>query len=141
LQNGAGTRAENWHKSDTNGSGSVHDLDTKNPGAREGATGTNQENQCFKPEYLERLTGARNLQAAIDACDPALAAIIMDRALDDLRIGDPGVSLFNAMDEAVHWASWATPADHKAYCLASFNAMPPKARASFLYYVQGRAAV
>jgi hypothetical protein len=51
--------------------------------------------------YLERLKGARDLQAAIDACDPALAAIIMDRALDGLRIGDPGSALFSAMDQAI----------------------------------------
>lgn len=139
AQNDARTGAEDWHKPDTSGSGGVHDLDTKNPGAREGATGANHESQSSAKGYLERLIGARNLQAAIDACDPALAAIIMDRALDNLRIGEPGASLFNAMDEAVHWASWATPTDHKAYCLASYNAMPPKARASFLSYVQGRA--
>ena len=114
----------------------------ENPGALAGATGANWKSlkSVLGQTYLERLKGARDLQAAIDACDPALAAIIMDRALDGLRIGDPGSALFNAMDQAITWADWATPAENKAYCLANFNAMTPKDRAGLLAYVQGRAA-
>lgn len=115
---------------------------TENPEALAGASGANWKSiqAVLGQSYLERLKGARDLQAAIDACDPALAAIIMDQELNALRIGEPGTALISAMDEARSWAEWATPAEHKAYCLACFNAMPPKARASFLYYVQGRDA-
>ncbi|WP_050525528.1 hypothetical protein [Pseudorhodobacter aquimaris] len=88
---------------------------------------------CF-----DRLAGVKNLQAAIDACDPALAAIIMDEELEKLAFGQPSNTLYNVMDEASWWAGYATPAEHKAYCLASFNAMSPKDRTGFLHYVQGR---
>jgi hypothetical protein len=114
----------------------------ENPEALAGASGANWKSiqTVLRPAYLDRLDAARNLQAAIDACDPAIAAIIMNQELDALRIGEPCLALFSAMDQATTWAEWATPAEHKAYCLACFNAMPPKSRASFLHYVQGRTA-
>ena len=116
--------------------------ENESPGALAGASGANWKSieSLLGQTYIERLKGARDLDAAIEACDPALAAIIMDRALDALRIGEPGTALLGAMYEAMSWAEWATPAEHKAYCLASYNAMKPKDRAKFLHYVQGRAA-
>jgi len=115
-------------------------ITNENPGAAATASGANVEITKANTDYLDRLKCARNLQAAIDACDPALAAIIMDRALDALRSGEPGTALLSAMDEAVTWAVWATPAEHKACCLASYNAMNPKEQAGFLFYVKERAA-
>jgi hypothetical protein len=112
----------------------------ENPGAAATASGANVEITKARPEYLDRLESARNLQAAIEACDPAIAAIIMDRELNALRIGEPGAALLTAMDDARSWAEWATPAEHKAYCLTCYNAMPEKDQAGFLFYVKGRAA-
>jgi hypothetical protein len=146
LQNFTGTNARKTVPIRTNpvqapATCSLHvPISKENPGAAPTASGANIEKSKAKSDYLDRLKAARNLQAAIDACDPALAAIIMDRALDALRIGEPGTALFNAMDQAATWAAWATPAEHKAYCLASYNAMPPKDQAGFLFYVKGRAA-
>ncbi|MFN4173301.1 MAG: hypothetical protein ACK4GW_16250 [Pseudorhodobacter sp.] len=61
----------------------------------------------------------------------------MSAALTRMMAGSPPPPLLSAMDEAASWAEWATPDERKAYCLASFNAMPLKDRASFLAYVQG----
>lgn len=46
----------------------------------------------------------------------------------------------DVMGEAQWWASIASEREAKAYCLASFNAMPSHSQAAFLAHVDGRAA-
>jgi hypothetical protein len=83
---------------------------------------------------------ATALELAIRDADPVDAAVIMSSALFRFMAGSPPPPLLAAMDEATSWAEGATPDERKAYCLASFNAMPPSDRAGFLAYVQGRGA-
>ena len=45
-----------------------------------------------------------------------------------------------AAAEAAFWADTASPAERKAYCLATFNRMPLNEQMAFLDYVQGRSA-
>ena len=71
-----------------------------------------------------------DLDDALDAVQTALAN----------GAGQPPPPLFNAMDEAAHWADWANPDELEAYCLASFKAMPSQRKTAFLEYVQGRIA-
>ena len=63
----------------------------------------------------------------------------MSAALGDMCLGAPIPPLLSVMDEARSWAEWATPVEHKAYALACYSAMPPKAQAGFLAHVMGRA--
>ncbi|MFN3824091.1 MAG: hypothetical protein ACK4RN_08945 [Pseudorhodobacter sp.] len=110
----------------------------ENPGALAGATGANVDQKKSEPEYYRtNLSPSMALCVAIVRCDPHDAALIMEKALSDMAAGMPIAPLLSVMDEAAFWADLATPGERKAYCLASFNAMPPKDRASFLAYVQG----
>lgn len=110
----------------------------KNPGALAGATG--EHSIAFDgagEDYLIRTSRATALRALIDRCDPSDAALILSDALERMRLGAPIPPLMSAMDEARSWAEWATPFELKAYCLACYNAMPPKDQAGFLAYVTG----
>lgn len=141
--NKQGTWGDLWHKSDTACSANVPEKapEIKNPGALSGATGVHENAfDGAREECLKRAARATALRALIDSCDPSDAALILSDALNKLRIGAPIPALMNAMDEARTWAEWATPDERKAYCLASFNAMPPKDQAGFLAYVIGRGA-
>jgi hypothetical protein len=110
-----------------------------NPGALAGATGANKkEPDSSSEEYCKRHSAAITLIKSIENCDQADAALIMSDALDRLRLGAPLPPLLNAMDEARHWASWATPAEHKAYCLACYEAMSASDQAAFWAFVTGR---
>ncbi|MBL4915683.1 hypothetical protein [Szabonella alba] len=116
--------------------------ENENPGALAGATGAENEKKASeKPssrltEYLTRIQLATALEVAIRDAHASDAASIMSAALTRMMAGSPPPLLLSAVDEASSWAEWATPDERKAYCLASFNAMPPKDRASFLAYVQ-----
>jgi hypothetical protein len=124
-----------------NSSNLQNGAESENPGALAGATGA--KDLCIgdtAKQYRNKRARAMALREAIRECDPTDAAVILSDALDKMRLGAPIPALINAMDEAQSWAEWATPAEHKAYCLACYNAMPPKDRAGFLAYVTGRAA-
>ncbi len=54
--------------------------------------------------------------------------------------GDPLPPFLGGMEDAVHWADWASPAELDAYCLAAFRRMAPDRQAAFLRFVQRRAA-
>lgn len=113
--------------------------DTKNPGALAGATGINpNEPDSSSIEYRQRIEWAMALRFAIDQCDPMDAALIMSDALDGLRCAPPIPPLLNALEEAKEWAEHAAPFEIKAYCLACYNAMPPKSQAGFIQHVKGR---
>ncbi len=56
------------------------------------------------------------------------------------QTGTPIPPLFNAMDDASHWAANANSEELEAYCLASFNRMAPHRQRAFLDFVQGRVA-
>lgn len=56
------------------------------------------------------------------------------------RFGTPVPPLISAMDEAAHWADWASPCYVKACVLAGFNRMSSKDQLAFLDYVNVRAA-
>ena len=61
-RNLAGTSDKIWHKSDTAGSGLVHDPDMKKPGALAGATGTNvKADQLQERQYTDTPNDARRV--------------------------------------------------------------------------------
>jgi len=49
--------------------------------------------------------------------------------------GAPLPAFLGGMDDARSWASWASETELKAYALASFEAMPPKAQAAFFQHI------
>ncbi|ARO13375.1 hypothetical protein BVG79_00013 [Ketogulonicigenium robustum] len=109
------------------------------PGALAGATeGDTNEPLNSDADYQLRRDWAIALRYAIESCDPLDAALIMSDALERMRQGRPIPPLMNALDEARNWAAWATPFEVKAYALACFEALPPKAQAGFLAHVTGR---
>ncbi|WP_415184691.1 hypothetical protein [Phaeovulum sp.] len=113
---------------------------TKNPDALAGAIGADQKSSIFDlEEYRLRAMASTLLIQAIADCHPLDAALLMSAALDDMRVPVPPVPLINAMDEAKSWAKRSTPAEHKAYALVCFQAMPAKDQAAFLAYVQKEA--
>lgn len=85
-------------------------------------------------------TAANALTQAIDACTRQDACEIMAEALARLSIGMPIAPFFSVMDEAKSWASFATTAECKAYCLACYDALPRKDQQAFVAYVQARCA-
>ena len=136
MQNEVGTSQEDWHKSDTSGSVSVHPAN-ENTDALAGATGAIRIEQAFKSEqYLKRAQAATVLTLAIAQCHPDDAAQIMDAALGDLAIGSPPPVFLSEMVDARWWAGNATTRELKAFALACFEAMHPKVRADFLGYVK-----
>lgn len=110
----------------------------ENPGALGGATGAEQNTIVFlTAEYRKRAEAATTLCMAIAACHPEDACQIMEAALLDLGAGQPVPPLFSVMDAATDWADWASPAELKAYALASYHRMTPATREAFLRYVRG----
>lgn len=63
-----------------------------------------------------------------------VAVMVLGGAGYPLPLGD------DVMGDAQWWASMASEREAKAYCLASFNAMPPHSQAAFLSHVDARAA-
>ena len=140
VQNATGTDKAKWHKSDTSGSASVHTTN-ENPGALAGATGAHSTEQAFKSErYSKRAEATTSLCHAIAECHRDDAVIILDAALASLSMGSPMPVFLSAMDDARWWASYASPAELKAYALACFEAMAPKVQSAFLSHVQRRTA-
>ncbi len=110
----------------------------KNPGALAGATGALDDGSTRREkEYPDRLASATALRAAVRRCDPTDAALILSDELERLRCGAPIPPLLNAMEEACDWASIATPFELKAWCLASYRALPARDQAGFWAYVTG----
>ena len=140
LQNDAGTRGQDWHKSDTAHSGNVLTPANENPGALAGATGADQFKSVVPEYYSTNLSPTMALCLAIVKCDPHDAALIMEKALSDLTFGEPRPTLFSVMDDASWWADYATPAELKAYALACFNRLSATDQRAFLAYVQRGAA-
>ena len=115
--------------------------ETKNPGASANATGADNIDLAITSQgYRLRLEHARTLAFAIGQCDPRDACHIMAAALDDLSAGMPGAPLFSFMDHASFWADLASEPELKAYLLACWTRLSPKAQTSFLSYVQRGAA-
>lgn len=111
-------------------------LANKNPGALAGATGADQLGKSFKTEeYRKRAEAATALCHAIAECEPEDAALILEAALRSFGAGQPVPPLLSLMDEARTWADFATVAERKAYCLASWNRLPAADRAAFLAHV------
>lgn len=54
--------------------------------------------------------------------------------------GMPCRLLGTEMEQAAFWADRALPQERDAYCLATFQAMPPKRQAEFLAYVRDKTA-
>ena len=110
-------------------------VEKQNPGALAGATGAACEVGNFKTqEYRERAVSATRLCAAIAECHPEDAVLILSAALQDMAAGAPLPVWQSALEDARWWASYATQFELKAWCLASFEAMHPKARTGFLAY-------
>lgn len=49
--------------------------------------------------------------------------------------GDPLPPFLGGMEDARHWASWATDAERKAYALACYEAMTPRDQAAFFRHI------
>lgn len=49
--------------------------------------------------------------------------------------GDPLPPFLGGMEDARHWAGWASPNELKAYALAAFEAMPTQDRAAFFRHI------
>lgn len=112
----------------------------ENPGALAGATGAVFEVAHFKTaHYRKRAESATALCHAIAECDPDDAVVLMSAALVSLSVGAPLPIWIDTVDEARWWARLATELELKAWALASFEALRPKARSAFLAYAQGRA--
>lgn len=121
----------------TGGAGS----EKENPGALAGATGGMFEVSHFREGvYRNRAEAATALCQAIAQCERDDAVLILSAALVDLSMGAPLPVWVNALDDARWWASLATEIELKAFALAAFEALRPKARLAFLSHVQGRAA-
>lgn len=103
------------------------------------AAGAIEEVSDSAESYRSRLVAATALCLAIRDCHPADAAIVLSAALEELGMGAPIAALDSVMAEARLWAEWATPAELKAYALASYEAMPGRDQAAFLAHVAPRA--
>ena len=115
--------------------------ETKNPGASGNATGANSTDLAIvSEEYRLRAAHATTLCYAISNCDPRDACHIMAAALDDLSAGMPGAPLFSFMDAANWWADLASEPELKAYLLACWTRLSPKAQTAFLRYIERGAA-
>ena len=109
----------------------------ENPGAVATATGANQHEITFtRKAYRTRADAATALCHAFAACEPEDAITLMSGILDRMRAGMPGAPLFGIMHEAAFWADMATPAELKAYALASYARMSAPVQRDFLAYVQ-----
>ena len=78
------------------------------------------------------------LSHAIAACPWLEARKIMLGALEAHGRHAPLPPLMGVMEEATWWAKYASTAELKAYCLASFTALPSPERGKFLTHVQAR---
>lgn len=103
------------------------------------ATGANTKVSDSTESYRTRFIAATALCLAIRDCHPADAAVVLSAALEELSVGTPIAALDSVMAEARLWAEWATPAELKAYALASYEAMPGRDQAAFLAHVSPRA--
>ena len=109
-------------------------------GALAGATEANLEVSLNSETYNSRIIAATTLCLAIRECHPSDAAILMSAALEDLSAGMPIPAFDSVMAEARLWAEWATPAELKAYALASYEAMAARDQSGFLAHVSRRVA-
>lgn len=140
MQNDAGTRSDQWHKSDTGCSQDVPP-EKESPGALAGASGADyQDWLSWFDDSLNRESAARELLNAVLACDRRDRIPLMERFIDAMRCGAPIPTIGSIMAEARDWAAWACRAELKAYCLASFEAMNPRDQAAFLGHLDRRAA-
>ncbi|MDP2739055.1 MAG: hypothetical protein Q8O82_10255 [Pseudorhodobacter sp.] len=76
--------------------------------------------------------------AALNSLEPDEAEMTAAAAIGSA--GAPLPPFLGGMDEARFWASYANPAELKAYTLAAFEAMQAKDQAAFLDYAVGAKA-
>ncbi|AUH34648.1 hypothetical protein [Paracoccus tegillarcae] len=116
-------------------------LAKENPDALAGAIGADLQSWFdWIDNNTRRETAARPLCAAVAACDPRDRLFLLELLIEALRPGQP-MPIFNAiMTEARDWAAWATRAELKAFCLASYEAMSGPDQAAFLGHLDRRAA-
>lgn len=85
-------------------------------------------------------------RARLTICERAGLAVAALRSLpDDYQLetaaaalgamGDPLPPFLGGMEDARHWASWATENELKAYALACFEAMAPRDKAAFFRHI------
>ena len=85
-------------------------------------------------------------RARLTICERAGLAVAALRSLpDDYALetaaaalgamGDPLPPFLGGMEDARHWASWATENELKAYALACFEAMAPRDKAAFFRHI------
>ena len=113
----------------------------KSPSALAGASGADiQDWLSWIDNNIRREVAARSLADAALNCDPGDRLELLEQFHDALRPGFPITSFGGVMAEATFWADNASPAERKAYCLATFNRMSARDQAAFLQHVQGRSA-
>ncbi|WP_299907661.1 hypothetical protein [uncultured Paracoccus sp.] len=140
LQNDAGTNGNYPHKISTVCSGDVL-TEKENPDALAGAIGADLHSWFeWIDNNTRRESAARVLSRAVADCDPSDRLPFLELMIEALRPGQP-LPIFSAiMTEAREWAAWASRAELKAFCLASYEAMSGPDQAAFLGHLDRRAA-
>lgn len=89
---------------------------------------------------LDREAKAHALIEAVLNCGRDDRLPFLEAIMEGLRNGAPQPLFGPIMAEANFWASWASRAELKAYCAASFAHLSDKDRDAFLSFAQGRVA-
>lgn len=107
------------------------------PAALAGATGADLHTwTVWLNDTLNGVDAAMALSRAIVACHPEDREPMLEAALGYLRAGQPVPPFTGVMAEADNWADWASPAELKAYCLATYTRMQRHDQRAFLAFVQ-----
>lgn len=119
----------------------MNDQTWNDPGARASASRVDTKSERdWVNNTLQQVFAARAISDALVQFDPNDRLDVLEDAHQFFCAGMPRVLLGTIMEQATFWADRANRDERKAYCLATFNRMSDKERASFLAYVQtGRA--
>jgi hypothetical protein len=82
--------------------------------------------------FRDRAEAATALCRAIGECHHEDAVVVLEGALEQLRVGYPTPYFLRLREEAEWWASNATRAELKAFVWAAFHAMANRDRTAFL---------
>ncbi len=105
----------------------------ESPDALAGAIGANFVCETTVPNiYNNRLNLASAAIRALADCHPDVRDEIIDRVIEKTRAGQPVPALFNLMNEARDWASWASRNELKAYGAAIVERLSPSDLAAFI---------
>lgn len=89
---------------------------------------------------MAREAKAHALIEALMDCDREDRLPMLEALLEGMRAGEPIAAFGSIMAEATFWASWASRAELKAYCAASYARLGPDDQSAFRAFAQERAA-